>query len=86
MKAEIETKIATVRETLKGNDTEAIKTAYTDLQNKFQAASEELYKNAAASGAGSEAGSPPPPEGAAPKKDGDVVDAEFEVVDENKKK
>ena len=87
VKAEIETKIATVRETLKGNDTDAIKTAYTELQNKFQAASEELYKNAAAAGAGAQ------PEGAsqagaaeAPKKDGDVVDAEFEVVDENKKK
>ena len=87
VKAEIETKIATVRETLKGSDTDAIKAAYTDLQNKFQAASEELYKNAAASGAGAQ------PEGAsqagaaeAPKKDGDVVDAEFEVVDENKKK
>ncbi len=87
VKAEIETKIATVRETLKGNDTDAIKTAYTELQNKFQAASEELYKNAAASGAGAQ------PEGAsqagaaeAPKKDGDVVDAEFEVVDEKNKK
>ena len=87
VKAEIEAKIATVRETLKGNDTDAIKTAYTELQNTFQAASEELYKNAAASGAGAQ------PEGAsqagaaeAPKKDGDVVDAEFEVVDENKKK
>jgi molecular chaperone DnaK len=89
VKAEIETKIATVRETLKGSDTDAIKAAYTDLQNKFQAASEELYKNAAASGAGAQ------PEGAsqegaaeasAKKPDGDVVDAEFEVVDENKKK
>jgi molecular chaperone DnaK len=87
VKVEIEEKIATVRETLKGSDTDAIKAAYTDLQNKFQAASEELYKNAAASGAGAQ------PEGAsqagaaeAPKKDGDVVDAEFEVVDENKKK
>jgi molecular chaperone DnaK len=89
VKAEIETKIAAVREALKGSDTEAIKTAYTDLQNKFQAASEELYKNAAASGAAAQ------PEGAsqagaaeasAKKPDGDVVDAEFEVVDENKKK
>ncbi len=87
VKSDIETKIATVRETLKGSDTEAIKAAYTDLQNKFQAASEELYKNAAASGAGAQ------PEGAsqagaaeAPKKDGDVVDAEFEVVDEKNKK
>jgi len=88
VKTEIEAKIATVREALKGNDTEAIKTAYTDLQNKFQAASEELYKNAAASGGeqpegASQAGAG---EASAKKADGDVVDAEFEVVDENKKK
>ena len=88
-KAEIETKIATVREVLKGNDSEAIKTAYTDLQNNFQSISEELYKNAAASaGPGPGAGGPEPSaEGAASAKkpDGDVVDAEFEVVDEKKK-
>jgi molecular chaperone DnaK len=89
-KSEIEAKIATVREALKGNDTEAIKTAYTDLQNKFQSASEELYKQAAASaGAGAGPGAQPESGEAGPsakKPDGDVVDAEFEVVDENKKK
>ena len=92
-KAEIEGKIAAVREALKGSDTDAIKTAYDELQNKFQAASEELYKQAAASagqsgaGPGPEAGrrrrAKPPPH---KKADGDVVDAEFEVVDEDKKK
>ena len=87
VKVDIEAKIATVRETLKGNDTDAIKTAYTELQNKFQAASEELYKNAAASGAGAQSeGASQAGAAEAPKKDGDVVDAEFEVVDENKKK
>jgi molecular chaperone DnaK len=70
---------------------EAIKTAYTELQNKFQAASEEMYKQAAASGAAGQGGPGPEAAGAqggseAPKKDGDVVDAEFEVVDEDKKK
>ena len=88
-KVEIEAKIATVREVLKGNDSEAIKTAYTDLQNNFQSISEELYKNAAASaGPGPEAGGPGPSAegaGSAKKPDGDVVDAEFEVVDEKKK-
>ena len=85
-KADIETKINTVREALKGSDVEAIKTAYTDLQNKFQSVSEELYKQASAAGGG--AGAPPPPPGpeSAKKADGDVVDAEFEVVDEDKKK
>ena len=46
-KTEIEAAIAQVREMLKGNDTALIQTAYTDLQNKFQAVSEELYKQAA---------------------------------------
>ncbi len=88
-KTEIETKIATVREALKGNDSEAIKTAYTDLQNNFQSISEELYKNAASgAGPGPEAGGPEASTegaGSAKKPDGDVVDAEFEVVDEKKK-
>ena len=94
-KADIQKKIETVREALKGNDTEAIKTAYTELQNKFQSVSEELYKNAAASGAGATAGAGGPDVGGAPqgerqsgpaKDQGDVVDAEFEVVDDDKKK
>jgi molecular chaperone DnaK len=90
-KAEIEKHIADVKEALKGSDVDAIKNAYTELQNKFQAASEELYKNAAAG-----AGQQTTPEdfanaqagaSAEPKKDaGDVVDAEFEVVDGDKKK
>jgi molecular chaperone DnaK len=93
-KTEIEGKITAVREALKGNDTDAINTAYTDLQNAFQSVSEELYKQAAASGGGAAgAGAGPGPDasagedaGAARKADGDVVDAEFEVVDDEKKK
>jgi molecular chaperone DnaK len=87
-KAEIETKIAAVREALKGDNVDAIKAAYTDLQNKFQEVSEALYKNAsagaAAAGAGAEGPGPKP--GGDRKPEGDVVDAEFEVVDDDKKK
>ncbi len=93
-KTEIESAIAAVRETLKGSDVDAIQKSYTDLQNKFQSVSEDLYKQAAAS-AGAGAGSPggeagPQPRGDAQsggpsKQHGDVVDAEFEVVDEKKK-
>jgi molecular chaperone DnaK len=91
-KKPIEDAIAALRETLKGEDTDAIKKAYDDLQNKFQSVSEELYKQAAASagaaGAGEHAGPQPGASdaGTAKKTDGDVVDAEFEVVDEDKKK
>src|SRR5205823_1882397 len=90
-KTEIEGKIAAVREALKGNDSDAIKTAYDDLQSKFQSVSEELYKQAAASAGttGASAGPEPhaePQTGGPAKNQGDVVDAEFEVVDEDKKK
>jgi len=84
------------REALKGEDTDRIRKAYDDLQNKFQGISEELYKQAAASaqapGAGAAGPGPEAGEGARPqtegsaKEHGDVVDAEFEVVDEDKKK
>ncbi|CAN5654624.1 molecular chaperone DnaK [soil metagenome] len=86
-KKSIEDAVAAVREALKGNDTEAIKTAHADLEQKFQAVSAELYKNAAqqAPPEGAAAGGAgPQPEAA--KKDNDVVDAEFEMVDEDKKK
>jgi len=89
-KTEIEAAIEAVREALKGSDTDAIKSAYDTLQNKFQAVSEELYKaasaQAGAAGAGPEGAAGPGPEAAKPKKEGDVVDAEFEVVDEDKDK
>jgi molecular chaperone DnaK len=87
-KKEIEDAIEKVREALKGDDSEAIKSASDDLQTKFQAVSEELYKQAAAgaqAGPGPEAAAEEPSPGSA-KKDADVVDAEFEMVDEDKKK
>ena len=90
-KTDIEGKIAAVREALKGNDTDAIKSAYDALQTTFQSASEDPYKQAAASAgaAGPDAGaqgSAEPDAGAAKKAEGDIVDAEFEVVDDDKKK
>jgi len=91
-KKDIEDAIAKVREALKGSDNDAIKSASDELNTKFQAVSEDLYKAAAAAGQpGAEAGAGPeasadvPPQGNA-KKDADVVDAEFEMVDEDKKK
>jgi molecular chaperone DnaK len=86
----IEDAIAAVRKALEGTDTDAIKAAHDDLQNKFQEVSADLYKQAAAaagaaqqSGAGGESSQGPAAGAARP--DGDVVDAEFEMVDEDKK-
>jgi len=84
-KKTVEDAIEKVREALKGSDIDAIKAGYDDLQAKFQEVSAELYKQAAAqAGPAPEAG--PQPGGPPPKKDSDVVDAEFEMVDEDKKK
>jgi molecular chaperone DnaK len=87
MKNSVEDAVAKVREALKGNDNDAVKSAFDSLQAKFQEVSSELYKKASAqaeSGPGPSAG---PSAGAeAEKKDSDVVDAEFEMVDEDKKK
>jgi molecular chaperone DnaK len=93
-KAPIEEAITAVREALKGEDVDAIKTAYDDLQNQFQSVTEELYKQAAANAQAAGAGPGPQPGGPqgatggsqADQGKGDVVDAEFEVVDEEKKK
>jgi len=94
----VEDAIAAVRDAINRNDTEAMKRTYDELQSKFQDISAELYKQASAqAGAGPQAGPQPGPEagarpgaeegaGARRGGDGDVVDAEFEVVDEDKKK
>ena len=95
-KKQVEDAIAAVRDAINRNDTDAIKRSYDDLQNKFQDISAELYKQASAQ-AGPRPGPQPGPEaqprpgaeegsGASKRGEGDVVDAEFEVVDENKKK
>jgi molecular chaperone DnaK len=96
-KKSVEDAIAAVREAINKNDTDAIKRAYDDLQNKFQDVSAELYKQASAQAGpqpGAGAGPQPGPQAGGrpqaseqPKRgNGDVVDAEFEVVDEDKKK
>ena len=91
----VEDAIKDVREKLNGNDADAIKSATEELQTRFQAISAELYKQAASqqkaephagepSGGASEAGAT---QGPGAQKSGDhVVDADFEVVDDDKKK
>ncbi len=87
-KKDIEEAITAVREALKGSDNDAIQKAFDTLQTKFQEVSAELYKKASAQAgpqpdAAASGAAGPQPEA---KKDADVVDAEFEMVDEDKKK
>ncbi|HEU4678997.1 MAG TPA: Hsp70 family protein, partial [Terrimicrobiaceae bacterium] len=84
-KQSVEDAVGKVREALKGNDNDALKSAFDALQAKFQEVSAELYKKASAQ-AEPKPGPSAGPSGEAEKKDSDVVDAEFEMVDEDKKK
>ena len=84
-KQSVEEAVTRVREALKGNDNDAVKSAFDALQAKFQEVSSELYKKAAAQAEPQPAPAESPADGTE-KKDSDVVDAEFEMVDEDKKK
>jgi molecular chaperone DnaK len=83
-KTEIEEEVKKVREALTKDDADAIKAAADSLNEKVQAISAELYKQAAASAgqpgaAGAPEGAPEPQ--TPPKGGDDVVDADFEMVD-----
>ena len=76
-KAPIQAAIEKLREALKGSDVEAIKTATDEVQKAFYSISEKLYQQQAQADAGT-AGTA----GSAPNDDG-VVDADYEVVDDD---
>src|SRR6202140_1979985 len=86
----VEDAVKDVREKLNGTDAEAIKKATEELQSRFQAISAELYKQAASKKPGPQpddpTGSSGSTGGGATKPDENVVDADFEVVDDDKKK
>ncbi len=84
-KAPVETAISAVRKALEGNDLEAIRAATTDLQKQFSVVSEALYKQAASSSEAPGAADSSTTGGGRSAKEGDVVDADFEIVDDEKK-
>jgi molecular chaperone DnaK len=88
-KMKVENSIQALKEVLKGGDTDAIKKASEVLTADMQAVSADLYAQAKQSqpGAGAAGGGqpqqPPPPKSGG-KADGDVMDADFEMVDDDK--
>jgi molecular chaperone DnaK len=99
-KAPIEEAIKRVREALNTNDGDAIKSAMDDLQSKFESVSADLYKQAAAAHgpeaaagpethsrgpSGAESGRTTGPGQSGQRSGDNVVDADFEVVDEDNK-
>lgn len=75
-KANIETEMGKVRTALQGTDIEAIKTATDGLQTAFYAVSEKMYAQAAPEG---------DPAAGAGAPEGDVYDADYEIVDDEQK-
>ena len=86
--AEVESKLNELKETLKGDDTDAIKAATEELTQAFYKVSEKLYQAAGgAQGAGfdpSQAGGTNP--GAGAQGGQDYYDADYTVVDDDNKK
>ncbi len=86
-KASVESALNKLKDTLKGNDTQAIKSATEELTKAFYAVSEKLYQQQGGPQAG------PGPQGGANfgggqptgGSDPNVVDADFEVVDDDNK-
>ena len=86
-KAKVQAAVDRVKETLKGENPDEIKSATEALTQQWHQVASELY--AQASQAGPEPGAPPGEPGQAAgeqKQDDGVVDAEYEVVDDEKKK
>jgi molecular chaperone DnaK len=85
-KAPIETAIADAKKALESNDTEQMKSALENLSKVGAELYAEAQKAAQAAGAaGADAGAQPEEGKKKTEKKADVVDADFEVVDEDKK-
>ena len=83
IRSNIESAVNNVRETLKGDDPNAIKKATENLTTTSQELGKILYEEAAKKQtASTDQAPPPPPEGETRRKGGeDVIDAEFEAKD-----
>ncbi len=84
-KANIEGELNRVKEALKGTDTQAIKDATEGLTKAFYAVSEKLYSQAGAQPGPDMGGAAGGATGATNGGDDNVVDADYEVVDDNNK-
>ena len=81
-KSDIESKVAALKEAVNKGDTALMKTGMEELQKALYAASEKLYKNAAPQDGQAPQGGQPGA-GQAPN-GGNVYDAEYKDVDDNK--
>lgn len=86
-KSEIESKMSALKSAVESNNTDSIKKATDDLQAAWSKASEALYKQAGAQQGQADAGQQQTQQNTnqdSGRKDDGVVDADYEVVDDNK--
>ena len=76
-KAPVQAAVEKLKETIKGTDVQAIKMATDDVQKALQAIGEKIYQAAGAAQQGA------PDAGTAGQNNDGVVDADYEVVDDN---
>ncbi len=86
-KAAVEAEIEKVKEAIKADDTDRMRSAMESLNGVMQSVSQDLYANAQSAGADAGAGAPggEPSGQAGGGKDEEVIDADFEMVDDDKK-
>jgi molecular chaperone DnaK len=85
VKAKLDAAVEAGRQALRAGDPAGIKTALNELNSAYSAAGASLYQSATSgAGPGPEAG-PTAGEPAGEQKKEDVVEADYEIVDENKK-
>ncbi|MBW7907789.1 MAG: molecular chaperone DnaK [Kiritimatiellae bacterium] len=90
-KTKLESAVSALRDAVKSGDAAKMKSGVEDVTAQMQAISTEMYAQAKQQpGAGAGAPPPPPPSGDAgaseKSADGDVIDADFTMVDDDKKK
>jgi molecular chaperone DnaK len=93
-KAKVESAVEELKQTIQSEDADAIKAKLEALNAEMQAVSADLYSQAKAEGPAPEeqpadagtGGDTPPEEGSEKKDEGEVIDADFEMVDDEKNK
>ena len=85
-KSEIESKVSALKSAIDSNNTDNIKRATEELQTAWSKASETLYKQGQGQQAGGQQQSQANETAEDTRKDDSVVDADYEVVDDNDKK
>jgi molecular chaperone DnaK len=86
IKSRIDSAIERARKALRGDDMDEIRSAQEELSRVFSEAGQSFYQQQAQSSQGEPQGAPtgtPEGDGAAPKAD-DVVEADYEIVDDKK--